>query len=188
MAGDSNLCGLHVAARTAAETVPLCDCKRFSQTQIPPLNKKGVKAKTQSKAVMKRVVWLSQFFTELQRDQTLRSSELFGFFLSAAQQSAFEGRKKEIVTKLPTPASVFEIRQLRGTATTGLSDQKLALATNVRNYTETCQTLYAQLLLANEDTTKVMRLLADALARNADIYRQMAIVHANIEVLALSSC
>ena len=135
-----------------------------------------------SKSVMKRVTWLSRFFVELQRDQTLRSCEIFSFFVSTVQQAQFDGRKKEIAAKLPSPQSVRDIRQLRGNAVVGLSDHKAGLARNVGAYTGSCSTLYSQLLFANDDTVKIMRLLADALARNADLYRQLAIAHANIEV------
>ena len=39
---------------------------------------------------MKRVSWLQNFFTELQRNKTLRTSETFQAFISVADDNKFK--------------------------------------------------------------------------------------------------
>ena len=131
---------------------------------------------------MKRVKWLQQFFDELQRDQTLRSSEIFYLFFSLAQKTQFDSKKKDI-TKLPAPKTVFEMKHLKGKADAEVNEHKIRLCRNIGVYSQGGQNLYIQLLASTNNTVKVMQLLSDSLARNADLFKQVGLAHAMIEVL-----
>jgi hypothetical protein len=130
---------------------------------------------------MKRVRWLQKFFDELQRDKTARTSSLFSFFFSVADKKLYEKQKKDI-TKAPGIKMLSEIKHFDGKANLKLSDHKLDLTKNIGRYVQNCQGLYTKLLLATEDTAKLMRLLSDSLSRNAAIYKELAVLHAQIEV------
>ncbi len=161
--------------------------KFFPGFVVPPLSKKGAKNETDTKSINKRSLWLQQFFSELQRDKTLRSSDVFYCFFSLPQKPQFESRKKEM-TKWPAPKSLLDLKHLTGKVQIGMSERKLKLAKNVNSYTLSCQSLYSQLLVATDSTTKVMMLLSDSLARNADLYKQFALLHAGVEVRLRCEC
>jgi len=154
--------------------------KHFPGYIIPPLNKKGAKNKTDTKSLGKRMKWLHQFFNEVRRDPTLRSSEVFYYFVSMAQRLQFDAKKKEL-NKVPAPKTIFDTKNLGGKAANEVSDRKIRLAKNIGSYIQNTQNLYTQLAVATDSTVKVIQLLSDCLARNADLYRQFSLNHANIE-------
>lgn len=134
---------------------------------------------------MKRVTWLQKFFDELQRDKLLRSSDIFRFFFSTIQKPQFDARKKEL-TKIPAPKNILEHKHFKGVAQTGLSDKKLDVARNIGLYTQACQNLYAKIIVATDDTVKLIKLVSDAFARNAELFKEIAAIHSEIESAELT--
>jgi len=90
--------------------------------------------------------------------------------------------------KLPPPKSITEVKHLKSTTTsqptvdTTMSGHKKLLAKSICDHVQSCPVTYNQLIIATEDTTKIIRLLSDALARNSMLYRQIALSHLTIEV------
>lgn len=145
------------------------------------MNKKGLKSKTLPKAITKRVGWMQKFFDELQRDKKLRSADFFSTFFSLKEKSAFEKSKKEI-SKLPSPKDVPEIKHFDGIAQVGVSAEKVLASRNISSYVPNCQSLYDKLAKANEETVKAMRFLEEAFIREADVFRELSLAHAAIQV------
>jgi hypothetical protein len=131
---------------------------------------------------MKRVTWLQDFLTELQRDRTLRSSEVFNCFANITDKAQFDRKAKELA-KAKGPRIIEEIKLLNADSAVGVNEHKDQIARNIGYYTQACPSLYTKLIQANEDTTKIIRLLSDAFARNAAIYKDLAIAHVAIEVI-----
>ncbi len=129
----------------------------------------------------KQIQWLQQFLSEVVRDQTLRSSGLLYYFLSLPQKPQFETMKSEMA-RLPPPRTILDIQHLTGKVDISLDDHKLALARNICGYTQSCHSLYSQILTATDNTIKAMHTLSEALAKNAELYRQFAMIHAGVEV------
>lgn len=145
------------------------------------MNKKGEKTKTSPKAIFKRITWLQQFFTELQRDKTLRSSEILEAFLSVTDKKSFEASKKQI-RKQQAPKTVSEMRHLDGKFDNEISQHKLRLSKRIAAYIQNSPALYQQ-AMANIDTTfKAMSLLSDCFVKNAESFRRLAAIHADVEV------
>lgn len=130
---------------------------------------------------MKRVSWLQNFFTELQRYKTFRSSEIFQAFISTSDEKKFEAMKKQI-KKMPAPKSLADLRLLGGKFNCDMEIRKMQLSNNIAQYVKQTQPLYKELADAICATTSTMLLLSDAFAKNAEIVKDLIFVHANIEV------
>jgi len=65
---------------------------------------------------------LQHFFTKLQKDKNLRSSEITQKFLSIVKESEFKAEKKAI--EKITPKSLCEVKLLEGKFTTELNKHK----------------------------------------------------------------
>lgn len=150
---------------------------------MPPLNKKGEKNKTAPKALMKRVSWLQDFFTELQRNKTFRTSEIFQSFMSVADENKFKAMKKSI-QKIPAIKSLTEVRLLEGKFNCDIPARKLKMATTIAQYIRDAQKLYKELCESINTTTNTMLLLSDAFAKNTEIFKDLELVHTEIEVNA----
>lgn len=80
------------------------------------MHKEGAKIKNKdNKMIGKSRRLLQRFFSELQRDRTLRSSEITYYFLSLNEKVQFEKRIKEI-NKWPAPKKIAEIKHFDGKA------------------------------------------------------------------------
>ena len=112
----------------------------------------------------------------------LRSVEFFIAFFSLTDRALFEKKKKE-VAKLPTPKNPTEVRHLGAKAIVSLTPDKTNSGRNIQSFSTICQGLYEKLIRANDDTVKVMRVLGDALEREADIYKELTVAYASIDVL-----
>ena len=134
-----------------------------------------------TKAITKRVAWLQKFFDEVQRDKMVRSIDFFVMFFSLPDRQAFEKRKKEIA-KIPAPKVPQDIKHFGGKANVSVTAEKANLGRNIVTYGPLCQSLYEKLIKANEDTVKIMRVLAEAYSHEAEIYKDLSLVHASIEV------
>ena len=130
---------------------------------------------------MKRVKWLQDFFSELERDKTFRSSEVFQVFISVDDPKRFEAMKKQI-NKLPMFKSKTEVRLLGGKFEVDMGIDKMRFAANVGPYVKDTQTLYNELMNSINSTTNTMLLLSDAFNKNSEIIKDLAIVHARIQV------
>lgn len=148
---------------------------------MPPLNKKGEKTKTIPKALMKRVSWLQDFFNELQRNKTFRTSEIFQSFMSVADESKFKAMKKSI-QKMPAIKSLVDVRLLEGKFNCDISPKKLKMATTIAQYIRDAQKLYKELYVSINTTTNTMLLLSDSFAKNTEILKDLELVHTEIEV------
>lgn len=102
-------------------------------------------------------------------------------FFSIADRVAFEKRKKEI-SKLPSPKNIYEIKQFGGVAHVGVNPEKVNFARYLGAYVPACQILYEKLQLATSDVAKVMRTLSDAFGREGEIFKELAMAHATIDV------
>ncbi len=125
--------------------------------------------------------WLQRFFEELQRDRTLRSTDLFQMFLSVQSRKEFDAKVKAI-SKLPAPRNVSLIKSLEGQADTTLNSHKKMLANAVRLHAQNTPTIYHNLIVSMTDTSKIVKRLTDALARDANLCRMMSLSYASIEV------
>jgi len=130
---------------------------------------------------MKRIQWLQSFFDELQRDKILRSSEFFSAFLSLPQKPQWETKKKEF-TKMAVPKNFADIKHFGGKCDIQFDERKIKLAKNIVNYMTNGQATYQQIVTAVDSTTKIILLLSDALARNADLFKHFSLLHADVEV------
>lgn len=145
------------------------------------MNKLGEKTKTASNAVFKRRKWLQQFFDELQRDKTLRSSEITYYFLSLKEVVQFEKKKKEF-NQVPKIARISDIKHLEKKANIGLSNEKQYKAKNISQYVENCTQGYSKLNVSMDETVKALRTLSDCFSSNSKIFKEMAVLHASIDV------
>ncbi len=134
-----------------------------------------------TKGINKRVMWLQQFLDELQRDKMLRSFELFIWFFSATDRGAFEKKRKEL-TKIAPAKTVLDIKHFGAKANVSVTAEKVVASQKIANFVPLCQTVYDKLAKATEDRIKVMRVLSEAYAREADIYRELALAHATVNV------
>jgi len=125
--------------------------------------------------------WLQDFFTEFQRDKTLRSSEISEAFLSITDKKAFEQKKKQI-NKQPAPKAVKEMKHLEGKLDVELSPHKLNLSKCVANYIQNVPNLYQELMININNTSKAISLLSDCFNKTAYIFKRLGIANANIEV------
>eukprot|EP00826_Nyctotherus_ovalis_P042345 TRINITY_DN4343_c0_g1_i14.p1 TRINITY_DN4343_c0_g1~~TRINITY_DN4343_c0_g1_i14.p1 ORF type:complete len:187 (-),score=41.37 TRINITY_DN4343_c0_g1_i14:492-1052(-) len=132
---------------------------------------------------MKRVSWLQEFFTELQRNKTFRSSETFQAFMSAADENKFKGMKKQI-QKLPGPKGLSEVRLLEGKFNCDLPIRKLRMGAGIGQFVKDAQKLYKELCGSVNATTNTMLLLSDSFAKNAEILKDLELIHTEIEVEA----
>jgi len=98
----------------------------------------------------KRLKWIQQFFTELQRHKVLRSSNILKASLSSTNP-----------IKCITPKTIRDIPLLSGQINTELSMDKILLAKNINSYTKNAELLYNQLLTYIESTFRAMTLLSD---------------------------
>lgn len=60
------------------------------------------------------------------------------------------------------------------------------MAKTIGAYSQICQGLYSKLLVATADTVKLVQLVSEAFARNADLFREMAALHSEIESAELT--
>lgn len=127
------------------------------------------------------MIWLQQFFTELQRDKTLRSSEILEIFLSMTDKKGFDAKKK-LIRKQPGPKTVAEMKHLGGKFNNELSTHKLKLSRRIASYIQNGPGLYQQLMSNIETTTKVISLLSDCFSKNAEIFKKLGMAYADIEV------
>jgi hypothetical protein len=134
---------------------------------------------------MKRVSWIQKFIDELQRDKVLRSSDVFVFFFKTTQNAEFTAKKKEF-QKMPGPKNYLEHKHMPGKTPTGLTFKKLEVANNLGNYTQDCLSLYNKIIVATDDTVKLMRCVSDAFVRNAELFKDMAILHSKIDSTELT--
>jgi len=111
----------------------------------------------------------------------VRTIDFFAFFFAITDKSLFEKKKKEI-TKQLAPKSIPEIKHLGGKVSVGVTPDKANQAKNIAQFSTICQGLYDKLMKANEDTAKIMKVLGDAFAREADIYKELTLAYASIEV------
>ena len=102
-------------------------------------------------------------------------------FLSLNPRLQFESKMKEM-DKAQPPQSISEIRHLKSMAITALTPNKTSLATEIFNFSQNCPRLYKELLISTSDTSKIMRILSDSLAKNASIYKQLAVQYSFIQV------
>ena len=130
---------------------------------------------------MKRVKWLQDFFGELQRDKTLRSSEVFQAFISMTDDAKFTAIKKKI-QKIPTIKDLTDLRLLEGSFNCELTAHKIKLSFNVNDYTKNMQKLYKEINTSINNTTNIMLTLSDSLSKNADLFKDIAAIHASVEV------
>ena len=133
---------------------------------------------------MKRVKWLQDFFNELQRSKTFRSSEVFQVFIGVEERSKFEKMKKQI-RKIPAFNNLTEVRLLTGEFAVDLTTHKVRLASNIQEYVRLIQKLYKELVESINITANTMLLLSDSLAKNSDIMKDIGAVNSDIEVLLL---
>jgi len=132
---------------------------------------------------MKRVSWLQNFFTELQRNKTLRTSETFQAFISVADDNKFKSMKKSI-QKIPALKDLTDLRLLEGKFNCDLAIQKLKMSTNIGQYVKYAQKLYKELCESVNVTTNTMLLLSDAFAKTTEILKDLVSIHTEIEVSA----
>lgn len=130
---------------------------------------------------MKRVSWLQEFFTELQRNKTFRSSETFQAFMSVADENKFKGMKKQI-QKMPGPKGLSEVRLLEGKFNCDLPIRKLRMAAGIGQFVKDAQKLYKELCESVNVTTNTMLLLSDSFAKNTEILKDLELIHTEIEV------
>ncbi len=95
----------------------------------------------------------------------------------------FEKKKKE-VAKLPSPKFPPDIKHPNGKTNVGITPEKVAAGKNIQAFTTVCQGLYDKLMKANEDTVKIMRVLAEAFGREAEIYKELTLAYASVDVLS----
>jgi len=119
----------------------------------------------------KRLKWIQQFFTELQRHKVLRSSDILKAFLSSTNP-----------IKCITPKTIRDIPLLSGQINTELSMDKILSAKNINYYTKDAELLYNQLLTSIESTFRAMTLLSDSFTRNAEILNKLETLYTDIEV------
>lgn len=148
---------------------------------MPPLDKKGDDNKTSESVLKKHMQALQHFFTELQRYKVLRSSSTLEKFLSTAGKTEF-GAEKKAIGKLPPVKSLSDVKLPEGKFNCGLNKNKNKMAKQIDAYVPGAIALYQDLILNTEDTCTVMHVLSDAMAKNASIFRKLAILHAGIEV------
>jgi hypothetical protein len=134
-----------------------------------------------TKGINKRVGWAQKFLDDLQKDKLLRSFEIFSWFFSAADRPTFEKKKKEL-GKLPGPKSLLDVKHLAGVAQVGIAPDKIATSQRIGQFIPQCQGLYDQMMKATEDRIRIMRVLSEAYAREADIYKELALAHTAINV------
>lgn len=130
---------------------------------------------------MKNLKWMQDFFNDLQRSKTFRSSEVFQVFISVEDKPRFENMKKKI-NKLPTVSNLAELRLLKGEFAVDMTEHKLRLAGNMQEYVRLIQKLYKELIDSVNDTSNIMLLLSDSLAKNSDIMKNIGTVNADMEV------
>ena len=116
----------------------------------------------------------------------VRSVEFFVTFFSLADRAAFE-RKKKDVNKLPTPRGPQEIKHFGGKASISITNDKANLGKNIWTFGPLCQALHEKIIKADEETVKIMRLLSEALIREVELYKDLSLAYASIEVFPFVS-
>jgi len=148
---------------------------------VPVLNKKVEKCKTTPKGLAKRLRWVQDFFYEIQRHQTFRVTKATEAFLSITDRRLFEAKKKEL-KKVPIVENIRSIQLLEGKSDNELTEHRAKVAEDIGDYARQAKILYSKLIASTSNTSKVMLFLSDSLVNNASILKDLAIIHANIEV------
>lgn len=134
-----------------------------------------------------RKQWIQDFLEELQGNKLVRSIEFFISFLSVTGRSSFKQLKKD-VARVESPYSVFETRNLKGRAEVEVTGEKVSAAENVHAFAANCQGLYAELEKAHENTVEAFGNLADALRKEAALYKEFSRCYLGMRVRVLPSC
>ena len=152
----------------------------LSVKQIPPLDKKGDDNKTKEDILAKNMKALQHFFTKLQKDKNLRSSEITRKFLSVVNEAEFKAEKKAI--EKITPKSLSEVKLLEGKFIIELNKHKNDIAKQISSYVSEAATLYQELIQNTNNMCMVMSVLSEAVAKNGFIFRELAKLNVKIEV------
>ena len=124
---------------------------------------------------------LQRFFTELQRDKTLRSADICYYFLSLDQKVQFDKKVKEI-NKLQAPKNILEIKHFEGKAKIEVNPQMAELSQNMSNAIPRIDFINTKFLKAVEETEVKMKSLMDQYAWNAELFKEFAQTYQTIEV------
>lgn len=111
----------------------------------------------------------------------IRTSDLFLFFFSVTDKNVFEKKKKDI-TKFPAPKDITDVKHFDGKANVAVTKETITAGRAISSYVPLCQGLYDKLMKANEDTVKIMKVLVEAFNREAEIYRDLTLANASIDV------
>jgi len=123
---------------------------------------------------------LQHFFTKLQKDKNLRSSEITRKFLSVVNEAEFKAEKKAI--EKITPKSLSEVKLLEGKFIIELNKHKNDIAKQISSYVSEAATLYQELIQNTNNMCMVMSVLSEAVAKNGFIFRELAKLNVKIEV------
>lgn len=145
------------------------------------LSKEGATDKKTQGALQKAMRILQRFFTELQRDKTLRSADICYYFLSLDQRVQFDKKVKEI-NKLQAPKNILEIKHFEGKAKIEVTPQMAELSQNISNAIPKIDFIYTKFLKAVEETEIKQKALMDQYAWNSELFKEFAQTYENIEV------
>jgi hypothetical protein len=116
----------------------------------------------------------------------IRSTDLFTFFFSIPDKPSYDKKKKEI-GKWHAPKTIFEIKHFEGKAGVSVTAESVIAGKNISAFVPHVITLYDKLMKANEDTVRVMKVLVEAVNREAEIYKELSLAHASVDVNKLNS-
>eukprot|EP01022_Parablepharisma_sp_SALTPOND_P017252 TRINITY_DN2720_c4_g1_i1.p3 TRINITY_DN2720_c4_g1~~TRINITY_DN2720_c4_g1_i1.p3 ORF type:complete len:812 (-),score=166.49 TRINITY_DN2720_c4_g1_i1:4303-6738(-) len=159
--------------------------KYFPAAMIPPLDKKWAKDKTDPKWISEASSRMQKFFTELQRDPMLRSTEMTYYFLALTERVQYDNKIKAF-SKAHAPGNVSEIKHFAGKAKVELSPEIVQLSNNWLGYAPAAKQLYEKMEKSMNETDKVMSLLGEMMGKNAALFKEFAVLHEKVECSELA--
>lgn len=147
---------------------------------MPALSLKGTKNKKTPKPIFKRVKWIQDFLTELKRCKAFISSTVVRDFL-LIDDAKFLEMKKAFQKFIPVKI-VTDLKLVEGKFEAELSPHKIELGREIPLYVKEAQKLYIELDNSINSTVNAMAVLSNALSKNAEIFKKLAIINTKIEV------
>ena len=113
---------------------------------------------------------------------TFRSSDIFEKFLKIEDKREFEAAKKEI-RKRHEPKTVKDIKLIQGRFDNEINMDKLKMCKNIPNYINEQILLHQQLIESTETTSKIVNMLSNSLAKDAEIFNKISKSNTMMEVV-----
>lgn len=124
--------------------------------------------------------WLQDFITEAAKDRLIKSSELFEIFFSYGKDKFYQ--KKKELTKLPEVKSLVDLLHFDGKAEINVTAGKVSFAKSFGNYLSQGATIFAKLQTTDQEIAKHLDSLSVLVKREADLFKELALACAQLEV------